>query len=210
MSEFDEQHGVARSRTLSRTTAFTDAAVAIALTLLILPLVDVAGAAGDTPVGTLLDESESQIFGFLLSFAVIIRYWSAHRSSWEGLRDYDEVLMGLNSLWLLTIIFLPFSTALLTSGDGLSRGGAVFYIATLLAIGLTGQAMAWRIYRRPALRAPFVTDAMMRGRLRQGNASLVVLLPSTALAVINPTAGLFALLLLAATRIRLRSHRHVA
>ena len=43
MSEFDEQHGVARSRTLSRTTAFTDAAVAIALTLLILPLVDVGG-----------------------------------------------------------------------------------------------------------------------------------------------------------------------
>src|ERR1700710_2837953 len=111
----------ARVRTLSRTAAFTDASVAIALTLLILPLADAARSIGTRTVGDLLADERAELVGFFVSFAVIIRLWTAHRRSWEGLDDYDEIIMGLNFTWLLTVVFLPFPTALLTSTQELSR-----------------------------------------------------------------------------------------
>ena len=42
------------SRGLDRLVTFADAVVAIAITLLVLPLVDIAGNVGDVPVGSLL------------------------------------------------------------------------------------------------------------------------------------------------------------
>jgi uncharacterized membrane protein len=175
--------------------------VAIALTLLILPLADAATSAGETPVGALLRDQRDDLLGFFISFSVIIRFWTTHRRSWEGLADYDETLMSLNFLWLLTVVFLPFATVLLTSGHGLSRGGVIFYLLTLLASSLASSAMTWRMYREPALHHPFVTDPVLRTRLWQGWFSSVVLVVAVGLAVLLPVAGLFALLGLSLARL---------
>jgi uncharacterized membrane protein len=198
----DERH--ARSRTMSRTMAFTDASVAIALTLLILPLTDAATGAGATPIGTLLRDQRNDLLGFFISFAVIIRFWTGHRRSWEGLADYDETTMGLNFLWLLTVVFLPFATALLTSGRGLSRAGVIFYLLTLLVSNLTSTAMTWRMFRRPELRLSFVTEPVLRSRLWQSWFSLVVLVVAIGLAALSPVAGLLALLALTLARLPTR------
>jgi uncharacterized membrane protein len=190
---------------MSRTVAFTDASVAIALTLLILPLADAATGAGQTPVGTVLREQRNDLLGFFISFSVIIRFWNAHRRSWEGLVDYDETTMGLNFLWLLTVVFLPFATALLTAGHGVSRGGVIFYLLTLLANNSMSTAMNWRVYRKPGLRSSFVTDAVLRGRLWLGLFSLLVFVAAVGLALIHPVAGMLTLIALTLARLPLRA-----
>ncbi len=60
--------------------AFTDAAVAIALTLLVLPLVDIVPEAAHSgePAVAVVTDNLAPIGSFLLSFAVIARFWSVH------------------------------------------------------------------------------------------------------------------------------------
>jgi uncharacterized membrane protein len=68
-----------KERGVERVIFFTDAVVAIAITLLILPLVEILIAdAWQTPVpplGQFLSDNLWQFFAFALSFAIIARFW---------------------------------------------------------------------------------------------------------------------------------------
>lgn len=59
----------------------TDAVVAIAATLLVLPLVDVIGELDGNHVGQLLRDNGDKLFAFVLSFVVIARFWMVHSGS---------------------------------------------------------------------------------------------------------------------------------
>src|SRR5918998_5814172 len=70
---------VRTDRGLDRLVTFLDAVVAIAITLLVLPLVDVLPDEGGTvPLGDLLAEEARRFVTFLLSFAVIAQLWLVH------------------------------------------------------------------------------------------------------------------------------------
>lgn len=120
-------------RGFERLVNFTDAVVAIALTLLILPLVEVAGEIADNeePVGEVLALHRGDIISFFVSFLVIWFLWMSHHQILEHFRGYNEGLMWLSMVWLITIVTLPFSTQLLAT-DSYSRGAAPLYIGTLL------------------------------------------------------------------------------
>jgi uncharacterized membrane protein len=111
----------ARPRTergLERLVFFTDAVVAIAITLLVLPLVDMVPKPGEddgADLGTLLGEHWGQLFAFALSFLVIGRLWYAHHQVFEWVEAYSPRLVQLDLLWCLTIALLPFPTAVLGS-----------------------------------------------------------------------------------------------
>lgn len=62
----------------SRMVNFCDAVVAIAITLLILPLVDAAGSIGSLSVRGLFVQNAFRLFVFVLSFAVIGNFWLIH------------------------------------------------------------------------------------------------------------------------------------
>jgi uncharacterized membrane protein len=124
---------VAIPRDPDRLVFFTDAVVAIAITLLVLPLVDVvpmAAQRGQSATEVITDH-QPEIFGFLLSFAVITRLWLVHHEFFRHVRAYSRALMMCNIGWLLTIIVLPFPTEMVgVYGD--DRFTAAFYIATIL------------------------------------------------------------------------------
>jgi uncharacterized membrane protein len=187
----------ARRHTLERTIMFTDAAVAIALTLLVLPLVDVAHEATQGSVGEVLADHWEDLFSFVLSFIVVARLWSVHRELWEALADYDPLLFGLNTYWLLTIVFLPVPTALLAGESGLSPTGVRVYLGTLVAAAVLITAQTWLILRQPRLRRPHVTDAIMRDRISGSGRALFVQVLALVVAFIEPVAGLYTLVLLA-------------
>lgn len=63
----------ARERDFERFLTFVDAVVAIAMTLLVLPLADIANQLGNGSVDMLLEDHQAQIYGFVLSFFVIRR-----------------------------------------------------------------------------------------------------------------------------------------
>ena len=74
-----------QERGLERLVLFSDAVVAIALTLLILPLTDVEIEAGQTLVEVLRNYS-GKLLAFGISFAVIARYWLGHHSIFKDVR----------------------------------------------------------------------------------------------------------------------------
>lgn len=125
-----------RERDLERFLTFVDAVVAIAITLLILPLVEVASDIGDTSVADLLNEHQGQIGAFLLSFVVIAALWIAQHQVMSPVVVTARWITQVLFCWLLTIVSLPFSTALVAQAgdDPLTK---ILYIGSMaLSSGL--------------------------------------------------------------------------
>ena len=103
------------TRGLDRIIFFSDAVFAIVMTLLILdisvPDIPQDSATAELPARVL--DLWSKFFSYALSFMVIGTYWMAHHGTFRYFRTYDRMLMWLNLLFLLSISFVPFPTALL-------------------------------------------------------------------------------------------------
>jgi uncharacterized membrane protein len=177
-----------------RLVNFADAVVAIAITLLVLPLVDKAGSIGDVSVSTFLHHSETRLLAFLLSFAVIGRYWWGQHQMFERARAYNSVLVGATFLWLLSIVFLPFPTELLSaSTPGSSTANHALYVGTLLVASIAALIQEATLAHWPELQGN-----AQRGEVDLTNAIILVVLMGLALviAVVAPGSGLWGLLLL--------------
>ena len=70
---------------LDRLAFFTDAVAAIAMTLLIVPLVELATASSDKEADTaaFLSENKEKLLAFVISFVVIAVLWVAHHRIFE-------------------------------------------------------------------------------------------------------------------------------
>jgi uncharacterized membrane protein len=186
---------VRTSRGFDRLVSFSDAVVTIAMTLLVLPLADLPTQPHDS-VGELLSDNRGVLVGFLLSFVVIARLWLAHHRVTEYLDSYDAALLRLTLLWLLTIVFLPFPTALVGSEGGAHRGVAALYIGTLLVNTLCLEGVTALARRRPELQREGLTADDLE-QLGQGNWwTSAMLALALLLAVFLPGVGLLGLLLL--------------
>ena len=99
----------------SRIVALTDGVIAIAITLLVLDIVvpEIPDAMVDEELGDALWDLRPQVFGFVLSFAVIGYYWLGHRMVFSQLRRIDMPLILINLFFLLVIVFIPFAAGLL-------------------------------------------------------------------------------------------------
>lgn len=173
------------SRGIDRLLAFGDATVAIAMTLLVLPLVDVAHEVDRTPVGELLDDHSFELASFALSFVVIAVFWRAHHTMYDRVEDVVPGLVTANLAWLAAIVFLPFPTALLgaATDERLVHG---LYIGTLVA---ASASLSWQhhLLVRHAPSGTVTPDAHI---------SLVLVTIAFALTVAVPAVGLWSLLVL--------------
>jgi uncharacterized membrane protein len=143
---------VRTSRGLDRLITFLDAVVAIAITLLVLPLVDVLGeGAADPGLGEVLSANAGRFGAFLLSFVVIARMWLAHHRIVEHVGAYDPAFLLVNLAWVLTIVFLPFASQVAAVYGGI-RGAVAIYVGTIAASSVCLAALAVLVRRRPALR----------------------------------------------------------
>ncbi|GAB3159962.1 TMEM175 family protein [Amycolatopsis sp. NPDC004378] len=184
-----------QKKSSERLVFFTDAVVAIALTLLILPLADLVPelVAEHKPAMDAVTENWSKIFSFVLSFFVIGRFWSVHHGIFEHVRSYTTTLVRVNFAWLLTIVVLPFPSELIGSYQS-ERFTVVFYLATLLASSLCHTAMVFLIRRTPEIRgdAEPVSDETWWNHVL----SAVVFAIAVVVALVKPNLGYYALLLL--------------
>jgi len=132
-------------RGFERLVNFSDAVIAIAVTLLVLPLVEIpAEIKPDEPFHEILTEHAGQFGAFALSFVVIWTFWSAHHRMMEFFHGYDHILAQLHMVFLFTLVTLPFSTQLLSSEA--DEESAPLYLGTLLvtSLVLTGMSMRGR------------------------------------------------------------------
>ncbi len=145
-----------QNRGLDRLINFTDAVVAIAITLLILPLVDIGLPNAGTSVWTLLGEQAGRITSFMISFLVVAQMWRVHNRVFNQLLTYDNRIFSLNLVWLISIVFLPWPTALLgeassqSDGDNL-QGAGLLYWGTLAVISAAGNLVSLHALRTPGL-----------------------------------------------------------
>jgi uncharacterized membrane protein len=117
---------------VGRALALTDAVVAIAMTLLVLPLVEVSNEVDTKEPVRFLGEHGDLFLSFAISFVVIYVFWSAHGVAFrriENLHTEPRTLPLLNLGWLLLIAFLPFPTAVV--GRELNTTSAPLYIGTM-------------------------------------------------------------------------------
>lgn len=66
--------------------------MAIAITLLVLPLVDAAGSIGTTGLGESFHDNRPGLIAFALSFAVIGSFWWGEHRTFERVRSYNSIL----------------------------------------------------------------------------------------------------------------------
>src|SRR5579871_7071693 len=99
----------------SRLEAFCDGVCAIALTLLIInvALPSTITINNTTEFWIALKEICPSIFAFLLSFIVIFVTWVNHHSCLKLVSKSSHAFTYANGLLLLTIVLVPFPTALL-------------------------------------------------------------------------------------------------
>lgn len=176
---------------------FSDAVVAIAITLLILPLVDSASVIGNGGLATFADHHGAQFFAFALSFAVIGTFWWGQHQMIEHVIGYNRLLVAGIFVWILSIVFLPFPTELLSAARNGGQGVHALYVGTLLMAAVGVLLQQWAIVRAPALRsAGHREDADLTVAV-----SLAALMAVIFVAVIVlPSIGLWALLLLLMSR----------
>ncbi|MDN3359162.1 TMEM175 family protein [Actinomadura sp. DC4] len=177
---------------------FSDAVVAIALTLLVLPLAEVATEAADKYPDShhLFADNQAKIYSFVLSFAVIARIWTAHHRLFEQIKAYNRRLMRANLGWLLAIVVLPFPTELIGQFDH-DRLNAAFYIGTVLAANAFLFAMIMIVRAEPGLAED---GAGIPGeQLFTSGVTLGLLAAALVVAVAVPAIGYFALMFLVLT-----------
>ena len=185
--------GDAPSRDVTRLVNLSDAVVAIAATLLVLPLVDQIDSMPGATVGEMLGAAGQQFSAFALSFVVIGRFWLIHHLVFNGVREMTGTLFWLNLVWLIGIVFLPYPTELIGVVGTDDAWAPVVYIATLAVTSLAGLAMHAVIARSPHLRAP---GAVAHLDLVPGLVTVGTMLVALVLALAVPAVGLWSLLLL--------------
>ncbi len=118
MAEGDQE---LESRAVDRLIFFSDAVVAIAITLL---AIDLPVPAGHTVsmFWASVQRNEDHYLAFLVSFAAIAAAWGDHHEAFRYTRRMDQRLRTLNMAWLLMIVITPFATRLLTVGSNEGPG----------------------------------------------------------------------------------------
>lgn len=128
---------------LSRLFAFSDGVFAIAITLLALDLkvpVLPVEQVGQLPRELLRMAPSFQ--SYVISFVVTGAYWNAHHRIFRLIGRYDNRLLWLNILFLLTLCFLPFPTLMLNRYQN-QVFPTIFYAASAALIGLMMNVMWW-------------------------------------------------------------------
>jgi uncharacterized membrane protein len=114
---------------IERLSFFSDAVIAIALTLLIIEI-----KAPHIGEGYNLNQQLNQLqalypefISFIISFAIIISQWIKHHELFGNLINYDKKLVTLNSCFLFSIAIIPFSTSYFAHNSV-----ATFYLPTVV------------------------------------------------------------------------------
>ena len=127
----------------TRIEAFSDAVIAVAITLLALDL-HVPDPAGPGSLAHRLGEQWPNYAAYVVSFLTIGIIWINHHAMLQRLVSVDHAILVLNLLLLLTIGVLPFSTALMAEYLDASHGqnlAAVIYGGSFLLMSLAFFAM---------------------------------------------------------------------
>jgi uncharacterized membrane protein len=187
------------AKAVDRLVFFSDAVIAIVITLMVLEvrLPALPEHATDAQVVAALIALWPKYFAVVLSFLVIGLYWTLHHRRFNFVRRVDSQLVWLNLIFLLTMACVPFATALVAEHPDLV--GTVVYAATLAILSITAALVWWAVGRRPEIRADPAARREMRIAVVMGLLSAAFFSVSIAVAFVSTllAKGLWLLFFLA-------------
>lgn len=183
--------------TAERPKAFIDAVVAIAMTLLILPLMESVSDAAESE-GTALDwflDHQWQVTSFVLSFAIIAMFWLNHQRLFAGVERVNTTLLWISMAWLLTIVWLPVATALSGRMSNEDVVAKALYIGSMILTALV--AMIQRVYvLRHRHEFGDVPRETLRGGLSADISMCVLFSAALVVSIVVPVVNYYALFLM--------------
>lgn len=196
-------------RSVERLLFFSDAVVAVAITVLALPLFSIEGPKDGQTVLDVLRLHFGQISTFVVTFIVMAVLWSIHNRVMNFLDAYDGVIFWLDMLWLIGFVFLPWPSTMYGGGDHWgstdltlfsSDGTGALYWWTMAYISGLGTIAGAYIYRHPEFikpgdRAYLVDLHTTRARFR-GPAFFAVFVLAGLATLVYPFLGYWSLLLI--------------
>ncbi|WP_435205253.1 TMEM175 family protein [Micromonospora sp. bgisy143] len=181
--------GVPRlTRQPGRLVAFSDAVFAIAVTLLVLEIQP------PKDFGHLLRGLGAlwpSYLAYALSFLLVGQVWVNHHVMFDRVRHVDRQVLFLNTLLLMVIAFLPFSTSLLAEALRAEQGlrTAVVVYGTTLWVAAALFNVVWAHLRRAHLLDPDLGPRGVRAIGRRFALALAWIGSGTLVGAFLPIAG---------------------
>ena len=175
-----------------RIVAFSDGVVAIAITILLLPLADLQ--THDGQVLTLLRTNSQLLWGLSLTWVIIAVFWFAHHRMFARIVAVDKTVLWLNFAWLFAIALLPLPTNIVVENEP-SPQVTGFYTGWMALISMIMTAIALHVDRTPGLLDEHIADTQ-NARTARVRALLIsgVFLLSFLVALVLPDIATFVLL----------------
>jgi len=146
----DQREAAAERRgETDRVKAFTDAVIAIIMTILVLEI-GVPPNLSDERLIDALDETWPEMAAWMISFLITGMYWVWHRDLFNQMRVVNRTVVWLNLLFLLPLALVPFGASVLGEYPQDPIGLRV-YGAVLLVTGLVRMLLYVYVMRRPIL-----------------------------------------------------------
>jgi uncharacterized membrane protein len=141
---------MAETNSNSRLEAFCDGVFAIALTLLVIDikLPSTVSITSNSEFWDALVHMAPTVFAFLLSFIVILISWVNHHTALKLVNGSSPAFIYANGFLLLTVVFLPFPTALL--GEFLFTNHAAPAVILYDAV-MAFQTVGWILLSKTAM-----------------------------------------------------------
>jgi uncharacterized membrane protein len=198
------------TRGVERLSLFSDAVIAIAITLLAIELPLPTGDTAST-LWTSVRHEDGHYFAFLISFAVIAASWADHHDLFRCLARVDPRLRTLNCVWLLMIVLNPFATRLLTvRGHPTIEAHALrFGFYALLQVLDSALMLAMLLHMRSRRQAPDTPQAIRIKIAYGASLSLVSFGASIPVFFATPYAWVLWIVLPLAMRQLHRLHPHL-
>ena len=173
-----------------RLEAFSDGVFAIAATLLVLDLTvsELGSISSDAGLWTALIDWLPTIVAFVVSFLLLCLLWWIHTRAFADVVRVDGVFITLNSLRLLGVVLIPFTTSLSSTYPDLPTG-ALYLAIDFSFVVVIGAVQSWYA---TDVRRGFTPglDATERRDIRRGALSAVIL--SVAAVILSPFLGTLA------------------
>ena len=170
---------------LDRLIFFSDAVIAIAITLLALNLRVVKAPDNEHITFADIGQEWRQFASFFLSFFLIAVFWVIHHKFFHFVRKVDQPLVWYNLLWLLSIVLLPFSTTLV-SIDFNGKAALFTYSMNIFFITLFQNQIWDRVAVRPDYLVTDPEDKTILDYRVDCNIAMVNALLAVGVSFINP------------------------
>jgi len=173
----------------ARVVAFSDAVIAIAVTLLVLEIRPprdtrhlLHGLAALWP----------SYVSYVITFMLIGQVWANHHVMFDHIRHADRLVLFLNTVLLMDIAFLPFAAAVLANSFRDGQGERTAVVLHGLVFGLAAalfNAIWWYARHGHRLLASTVDPAGVRAISRRFQSALAWLGTGTLLGALLPALG---------------------